>query len=118
MCVGRRGGNTIRGYGPPNFSRTYPGKANSPEQSAPKETSVNRWTPDGSSAALTHAGGLSHFWLFYMEEAAGLQMGFKVGVVLYSPPRNRDVQMKSEAGFVLRGCPKVTARHRDVCPCM
>lgn len=41
---GRGGGvhNTIKGYGPPNFTHTYIGKANSPEQSAPKETSVNR----------------------------------------------------------------------------
>ena len=37
-----RGANTIKGYGPPNFSHTYIGKANSPERSVPKETSVNR----------------------------------------------------------------------------
>lgn len=36
------GANTIKGYGPPNFSHTYIEKANSPERSAPKETSVNR----------------------------------------------------------------------------
>lgn len=31
--------------------------------------------PDGSSGELTHAGELSHFWLFYMAGAAGFQMG-------------------------------------------
>ena len=37
--------------------------------------------PDGSSGVLTHAGGLSHFWLLYMAGAAGFQMGLKVGAV-------------------------------------
>lgn len=63
----RGGGNTIKGYGPPNFTHTYIGKANSPEQSIPKETSVNRYMPDGSSGVLT----LSHFLLFYTAGAAG-----------------------------------------------
>lgn len=36
------GGNAIKRYSPPNFTHTYVGKANSPEQPAPKETSVNR----------------------------------------------------------------------------
>lgn len=35
--------------------------------------------PDGSSGVLTHAGALSHFWLFYTAGAAGFQMGLKVG---------------------------------------
>lgn len=39
--------------------------------------------PDGSSGVLTHAGGLSHFWLFYMAGAAGFQMGLKVWAVLF-----------------------------------
>ncbi len=79
----RRRGGTIKGCGPTNFSHTYIEKANSPERSAPKETSVNRWMPDGSSGVLTHAKGLSHFWLLYMAGAAGFQMGLKVGVVLF-----------------------------------
>ncbi|CAB1456856.1 unnamed protein product [Pleuronectes platessa] len=33
------GANAIKGCGPPNFSHTYIAKANSPERSAPKETS-------------------------------------------------------------------------------
>lgn len=55
------GPTLLRATALPNFSHTYMEKANSPERSAPKETSVNRWMPDGSSGVLTHAAGLSHF---------------------------------------------------------
>lgn len=73
---------------------------------------MNRWMPDGSSGALTRAGGLSQLWIylfFTWQEPLDFKWDSMSGQ-FYSRTKSGNVEMNAEAGLTHGGRAECNSR--------